>query len=448
MSATVVPVEHDVVSQQVPALVLAANPSRAFLEIQNKDTGIVTFKFANPFSVPQSEVQTMVFQQVPTVGTWTISFTDITGTFTTTALAYNANAAAIQAALQLLPNIGANNVTVAGDYTATGFTFTFGAGLANLNVSQLVPNVSSLTNNLVQSTAIQAINFSIPPTAGTFKLSFMGDQTGELPYNINATALTTALNALNHISGSISAIAQDGTSKDFSITFGNAPLADTVVPLIQVVDSSLTGTANQASAVYVLQTAVEPASGTFILSDGTYQTTPLAWNCAAADVQTALQALPSIGAGNVTVAGINLVGGFTITYGGALANMVVPNLIFYPANIDDMDTNLLLADTLDSDDITAGLDEKTPDCVKATITVTTAGHGTDVAAITNLTTVAGGAPGPVSVVTSTTVPGIAPVNDGIDILAGGSVLYDAECPTDGIYMKSANNGAAVLILEG
>jgi RHS repeat-associated protein len=47
--------------------------------------------------------------------------------------------------------------------------------------------------------------------------------------------------------------------------------------------------------------SVTNMSGTFTLSHGTGMTTPLAWNANAATIQAALEALPSIGAGNVLV---------------------------------------------------------------------------------------------------------------------------------------------------
>ena len=46
-----------------------------------------------------------------------------------------------------------------------------------------------------------------------------------------------------------------------------------------------------------------PTAGTFVLNFGGNATTPLNWNCTAAQMQTALQALPSIGANNALVTG-------------------------------------------------------------------------------------------------------------------------------------------------
>lgn len=66
-----------------------------------------------------------------------------------------------------------------------------------------------------------------------------------------------------------------------------------------------------------------PTGGTFVLTFGDVATTDLPYNATAAAVQTALQALPSIGAGNVTVTGA---GPYTVTFAGTLANQNVAAL--------------------------------------------------------------------------------------------------------------------------
>lgn len=79
------------------------------------------------------EVQTLTITGSPTGGTWTASF----GGETTTALAHNAGAAVVQAALAALPTIGIGNVTVSG--SAGGpYTVTFVAELGKTNVPILV----------------------------------------------------------------------------------------------------------------------------------------------------------------------------------------------------------------------------------------------------------------------------------------------------------------------
>lgn len=68
-----------------------------------------------------------------------------------------------------------------------------------------------------------------------------------------------------------------------------------------------------------------PTGGTFSLTFGDDSTTALAFNATASAVQTALQALPTIGAGNATVSG-SAGGPYTVTFAGALADENVPAL--------------------------------------------------------------------------------------------------------------------------
>lgn len=87
---------------------------------------------------PSNEVQSIAITGTPTGGTYTLTFDGAT----TAALAYNANAAAIQAALVALPTIGTGNCTVSG----TGpYTVTFVGELAGFNLVQMTADDSGLT---------------------------------------------------------------------------------------------------------------------------------------------------------------------------------------------------------------------------------------------------------------------------------------------------------------
>jgi hypothetical protein len=443
MSATVKPVETNFLSGTTGALALAANPSRAYLQLQNKDTGLITYKFGANFLANASAVQKIMFSAPPTAGTWTVTF----GASTSAAMQFNANAATVTAALEAMASIGAGGIVVTGDYTA-GLTCTFAGEKANMPQALLTVTTTLLTNSAVQSNAIQSIAFSEPPTAGTFKVSFGADTTAALNFDISATDLMTALNALTAVNNGISALTQDGTTKDFSVTMGGASLRYAAQALLVISESTLTGEADLATAIYVLQSAVAPVKGTFKLSDGTGVTAALNYDCTAAQVQAALEALATIGAGNVVVAGIDLVNGFTIAYGGTLANTEVAELIVYPLALDGMDLNTLQGDTLDTDDVDAGLDESGAGGVGLTIAVDTAGHGVNDITTTVATTVAGGAPGPVTAVVTTITTGVLVTNDGVDISTKAGQLWDAEVPTEALYIKSANSSAAVTILEG
>lgn len=88
-----------------------------------------------------NEVQQITTTGTPTGGTFTLTYDGQT----TGNLAFNASAANVQAALVLLPNIGANNVVCAGGALPTAITITFQGALAGLDVSQITLGTNALT---------------------------------------------------------------------------------------------------------------------------------------------------------------------------------------------------------------------------------------------------------------------------------------------------------------
>lgn len=98
-----------------------------------------------------NEVQTITLDGAPTGGTFTLTFDGQT----TSAIAYNASAATVDAALEALSNIGSGDVTVAG--SAGGpWTVTFGAAMAAVNQPQMTGNGASLTGGSSQSITVAA----------------------------------------------------------------------------------------------------------------------------------------------------------------------------------------------------------------------------------------------------------------------------------------------------
>lgn len=92
-----------------------------------------------PYSGTTDEVQTVTITGAPTGGTFDLTFAGQT----TAAIAYNATAATVQAALAALSNIGAGNVTVTGN-AGGPYTVDFVGTLANTDVAQMTAT-SSLT---------------------------------------------------------------------------------------------------------------------------------------------------------------------------------------------------------------------------------------------------------------------------------------------------------------
>lgn len=100
-----------------------------------------------------------------TGGTYTLTVAVDGGTpATTTALAYNANAAAIQAALVALTNVGAGNATVTG--ASTPFTLAFVGALAG-HVVAVTADATSLTGGASTATVTET-------GAGSFQEGMFG----------------------------------------------------------------------------------------------------------------------------------------------------------------------------------------------------------------------------------------------------------------------------------
>lgn len=114
------------------------------------------------------------------------------------------------------------------------------------------------------------------PTGGTFVLQYGVNFTGSIAYNATAATVQAALNALSSIDGGINAVQ--------NVTITGAP-----------------------------------TGGTFTLTFGGQTTAGIAFGATNTAVKTALTALSSIGANNVTVTGPNG-GPFVVTFVGALAN--------------------------------------------------------------------------------------------------------------------------------
>lgn len=93
-------------------------------------TGITTLTTGTP----TDEVQTITITGTPTGGTFTLTFSGQT----TAAIAYNANASAVQTALIALSNIASGDVVVTGGPgPGTPYVVTFGGNYDSTNVAQM-----------------------------------------------------------------------------------------------------------------------------------------------------------------------------------------------------------------------------------------------------------------------------------------------------------------------
>lgn len=110
--------------------------------------------------VENNEVQTVTTTGTPTGGTFKLNFRGVS----TTALAFNATAVAIQAALEALSTIGTGNVTCTGGPLPTGVIVTFVGNLGNQDVPAMTVTSAALTGGTTPAVVITITT----PGAGLF----------------------------------------------------------------------------------------------------------------------------------------------------------------------------------------------------------------------------------------------------------------------------------------
>ena len=218
-------------------------------EYTGSDSGSVQVTTLQNGAAGVNEVQTITGSAIPTGGTWTITHDGAT----TSALQYNANAAAVQTALELLTTIGSGNVTVSGGALGTAaFTVTFIGTegsvaqpamtvTSSLTGSTITLSVAVLTEGNAGTDEVQTFALYGTPTGGTFTLTYDGQTTAAIAYNaVNAT-VDTELEALSNIgAGDITIGGGPLPGTAVTVTFGNA-MAATNVPEMTINGASLTG---------------------------------------------------------------------------------------------------------------------------------------------------------------------------------------------------------------
>lgn len=196
-----------------------------FLEITADDNEDGSFTLTGPddgkpfivliqFGDGGNEIQRVTIGGNPTGGTFTLS----SGGQTTTGLAPDASAATVQAALEALTTIGADNVLVTADDDGGPYSIEFIGDLAGVNVDPLSANADGLT----VPPEIQVLDLG-SPTGGTWTVKYntIGSPTANLAHNISAADLKTALESLAPIGvDDVDVAGPDGGP--FTVTFQGA----------------------------------------------------------------------------------------------------------------------------------------------------------------------------------------------------------------------------------
>jgi hypothetical protein len=243
-----------------------------------------------PTGLGVNEVQTVSIGGA--AGTFSLTFNGQT----TSSLAFNATAAQVQTALAALSTIGGVGGSVTVVQAANVYTVTFGGSLAHTNVAQMTATGAGGATPVV-ATAIDGV--------GTATI------TDVVPAALLGASYTAT---------------QTGGASGFTAS-GIGSINDTSVsmPIGSSVTYTLTGTV--AMCVNEMQTVtITGAAGSFSLTFNGQTTSALAFNATAAQVQTALAALSTIGGvgGSVTV--VQSANVYTVTFGGSLANTDVAQM--------------------------------------------------------------------------------------------------------------------------
>jgi hypothetical protein len=114
-----------------------------------------------------NEVQRLTITGAPTAGTFTLTYAGQT----TSAIAYNATAAAVQTAMEALSNIAPSDVVVTGGPgPATPYTFTFGGTLAGKDVTAMT-TTGSYTGGTSPLGTITTITAGVVPVSSIMSTS-------------------------------------------------------------------------------------------------------------------------------------------------------------------------------------------------------------------------------------------------------------------------------------
>ena len=275
---------------------------------------------------------------VPETGTYTLTF----GGDTTSALDAAATAGAIQTALNGLSAISsAGGVSVTGelsDHFTVRFTTAGTQGSITADVSQLIPDTVAVIDERIAGSAsvkeIQEIQLRLTPAV-------YQDSWADLGTTVTATIATTVTGNASNNEVQRLTFSREPFAGSYRLTMPGKNLGDTPGLLSGVTDGVFTAVSNHGlilnqpiqsdfsgtitgltdNQIYFVKTIPQPtqftvaatAGGTLITASTTggidwlaisRQTAPISASASAADVQAALQALDSIGAGGIIVTGI------------------------------------------------------------------------------------------------------------------------------------------------
>ncbi len=205
-------------------------------------------------------------------------------------------------------------------FALTGIVPAFGQWLEVRRISVKLPASvvyakGTVLGEIVGLNEVQTITVTGTPAGGSFTVSFAGSTSAAIAYNASAATVQTALEAVTTIGvGNVSVTGGALPGTAVLVEFRNALGKQNVVamtttdsftggssPASAVTTSTAgTGTANEIQTVYASGSV---SGGTFTITYSGATTSAIAYNATTAVVQAAIEALSTVGTGNVGVSG-------------------------------------------------------------------------------------------------------------------------------------------------
>lgn len=284
-------------------------------------TPAVNVSTVQPGHAGTDEVQAIVrTTAVPTGGTWTVSF----NSQTTSSIAGNADAAAVQAALEGITTIGAGNVLVTDEADRWRVQFTQDLGISPQNAMTVETFGTFADVVITQETTGCSAQSEVQDYAwadamtGEWTANFGSGASSPIPVGGSISAIESSLGGA---AGGTATVQITGACDEFTIEY--APGETVTPPSITTTLGGVTGTVttirDASAAVAMVQKIKWPAQltgGSFTASVGAATTSALAYNVSAPTFQTALRAVLTGGDG-VSVATTGNAWEYLVTFNGA-----------------------------------------------------------------------------------------------------------------------------------
>jgi hypothetical protein len=227
-------------------------------------------------------------------------------------------------------------VTKSSDSNDDTYEVTFNGSLAGIRVATMIVRLYS-TKPIIRTTQagattgtpaneIQTIDIGTPIVGNsyTMELTLGAETTAAVPYgDITAQVLQNMLQSMTGVETVTVTLFGSVYTVEFTGVDGSANqsqlVASTTDAALFVLPVTLTDGIESASEVQLIALVGQPTGGTFTLTFQAEETSNIAYNASESTVESALEALSTIGSGNVTVTG-GAGGPWTVTFAGAEAN--------------------------------------------------------------------------------------------------------------------------------